>query len=302
MNRQSNFKFTVCTPCYNSSGFIERVFKSLKNQTYRNFEWYVINDASSDNTHQLISDFIKEVDFPVIYHNLKNNQGIHNNINQAIKDATGDFIVFYGHDDEMLPEALAVFNEALLKYDTPEISAVYGLAKDQNNKLVGKKYYKDLFISDYWTQMFALDNPSEKFQCFRTDYLREFYPLNTSKNYKQPSAWLWGMLGTKYKAIFVNKILRIYYTNIETSITATTKRDDHSIMIFNYYMVWVNKFQYYINENYKRRLRGIGGYVSYGLLASKNFSEILSPIKNPINKFIIRLFYPVAKIYNIIKK
>lgn len=302
MKNKREYKFTVCTPCYNSSQFIERVFISLNNQTYKNFEWYVINDASTDNTHELINNFIKEVDFPVNYHNLIVNQGIHNNINQAIKEATGDFIVFYGHDDEMLPEALEVFNDVLVKYGTLEISAVYALAKDQNNKLVGKRYAKDVLISDYWTQMFALENSDEKFQCFRTQYLRGFYPLNTGKDTGVISAWLWGMLGTKYKAIFINKVLRVYYTNVETSITSTTKRDHNPVAVFNYYKCWVNKFQYFIKGNLKRRLKGVGGYVSYGFLADKNLFEIISPIEKFSNKMIVLFFYPIAKIYNIIKK
>ncbi|MCB0745390.1 MAG: glycosyltransferase family 2 protein [Ignavibacteriae bacterium] len=302
MYKKRNYKFTVCTPCYNSSEYIERVFKSLKNQTYNNFEWYVINDASTDDTHYLISDFIKDVDFPVVYHNLKRNQGVRNNINLAIKEATGDFIIFYGHDDEIIPEALSIFNEVLLKYDSHEISAIYALAKDQNNKLVGNKYSKDILISDYWTQMFALNNSGEKFQCYKTKYLREFYPLNTSKDNGLPSAWLWGMLGTKYKAIFLNEILRIYYMDVVTSISNTTKRDQNPNIIFNYYKYWVNKFQYYIKGNIKRRLRGVGGYVSYGLLANKDFFEIIRPINRLENKLLIGLFYPISKIYNVLKK
>jgi len=299
---KENYKFTVCTPCYNSASFISRVFKSLNNQTYKNFEWYVINDASTDNTHELISEFIKDVEFEVVYHNLNKNQGLHNNINQAIKDASGDFFVLYGHDDEMLPEALSTFNEVLINNDSSMISAVYALANDQDQKLVGKKYPKDLLISDYWTQMFALENSEEKFQCFKTQYLREFYPLNTSKDEGVISAWLWGMLGVKYKAIFINKVLRVYYTNVETSITSTAKRDNNPIAVFNYYRYWVNKFQYFIKGNLKRKLRGIGGYISYGLLANKNFLEIIKPIERLSNKLIILFFYPIAKIYNIIKK
>lgn len=292
-------RFTVFTPCYNSEAFIHRVFKSLSNQTFKDFEWYVINDASNDNTHELIEDYIKAIDFEVVYHNLKNNQGIHKNYNQAIKDARGEFFVAYGHDDEIVPDALETFDLLLKKYDSPDISAVYALAIDQDGKLVSKKYPQDELISDYWTQFYVLENEKEKFQCFKTEYLREFFPLPTGKENGMPSSWLWGKLGGKYKAVFANKVLRIYYTNVATSMTNTTRRNAQPQMIYNLYLEWVNEFQYHIKGNYKRRLRGVGAYVSYGLLTKKTLIQLLKPVKNPFNKLLVLAFYPVAKIYNL---
>ena len=291
-------RFTVFTPCYNSEKFLERVFKSLKNQTFKDFEWYVINDNSNDRTHELIEEYIKTVDFDVVYCNLKKNQGLLNNYNQAIKDAQGEFFVSYGHDDEITPDALETFDFLLKKYDSPKISAVYALANDQKGKLVGKKYIKDELVSDYWTEFFVLNNESEKFQCFKTDYLRKFYPIPTGKEDGMPSSWLWGKLGANYKAIFVNKVLRTYYMDVLTSITKVSKRDSNPQSIFNYYQEWVNEFQYLIKGNLKRRFKGIAGYVSYGLLSKKTLKEMISPINKFSNKMYVLLFYPIAYFYN----
>lgn len=296
------FRFTVVTPCYNSERFIDRVFTSLKKQTFRDFEWYVINDASKDNTHALIEEYIKTVDFEVVYHNLELNQGLHKNINQAIRDARGEFFVLYGHDDEIMPDALETFDGLLKKYDSPQISAVYALANDQNGKLVGKKYPNDEFISDYWTQFFELENEAEKFQCFRTDYLREFYQFDAPEELGLTSGWIWGKVGGKYKAVFVNMVLRIYYTNVQTSITNTMKRNSNPIKVFNYYNHWVNEFQYYIKNNYRRRLRGIGGFVSYGLRSNISFFNMINRVNKTGNKILVIFFFPIALIFNIIKR
>ena len=290
-------RFTVVTPCYNSEKFIKRVFDSLKKQTFKNFEWYVINDASTDNTSHLIKKFSETVDFPVIFHDLEKNQGLHNNINQAIKDANGEFFILYGHDDEITKDALETFDYLLSKYNNPEIGSVYALAKDQTGKLVGKKYPKDEFISNYWSQFFDLGNEAEKFQCWKTDYLREFYPLPTKKPKDQPSSWLWGKFGMKYQSIFINKVLRTYYTNVETSITATTNRESNPNKIFNYHVTWVNEFQYHI-KNKKRRYRGVAACVSHGILSGKSIWQILSKIEKNTNKLICLLFYPIAIYYN----
>jgi len=290
-------RFTVFTPCYNSSSFINRVFESLKDQTFKDFEWYVINDASKDNTAELIENFIKTVDFPVVFENLKENQGLHKNINQAIKNAKGEYLVLYGHDDEITSDALQTFDALIQKYNDPSIGSVYALAQDQTGKLVGKKYPKDEMVSTYWEQFFDNQNEGEKFQCFKTDYLREFYPLPTDTINEQPGAWLWGKFGGKYKSIFINKILRTYYTNVSTQITSNTSRDTKPLMIFNYHVTWVNEFQYYV-KNKKRKYRGIGACVSHGLLAGKSIWQIIAYIPNYFNKLLCLCFYPVAKYYN----
>ena len=51
------YVFTVFTPTFNRASTLYRVYDSLKAQTYRNFEWLIVDDGSTDHTHQLILDF-----------------------------------------------------------------------------------------------------------------------------------------------------------------------------------------------------------------------------------------------------
>lgn len=59
--------FTIFTPTYNRSALLKRVYQFLKNQTFKDFEWLIINDSSPDDTEDVISEFIKESTFPIIY-------------------------------------------------------------------------------------------------------------------------------------------------------------------------------------------------------------------------------------------
>ena len=52
-----SLKVTVCTPTYNRANVLHRVFDSLKSQTYKNFEWIVIDDGSQDDTEKVIELF-----------------------------------------------------------------------------------------------------------------------------------------------------------------------------------------------------------------------------------------------------
>lgn len=290
------YRFTVFTPCYNSEKFIHRVFESLEKQIFRDFEWLVINDNSSDATSELIEGFISETAIQVHYINQEINKGVRANINRAIELAQGEYIVLFGHDDRMLKDALTTFDELLKKY--PEAKSVYALAKNQNGDLVGKKYPKDEMISTYWEQFYDNENEEEKFQCWNLNELRKIGLIPLGDENKQLEAWLWGKFGAKNKSVFINKVLRIYYTNVSGQISANNSRNKDALSIYNYYVTWVNEFQYQI-KNKKRRYRGVIAMVSYGLRINKPLFEMLLDVKSNLNKLICFLGYPVAFFYNL---
>ena len=60
--------FTVFTSTYNRGYTLFRLYESLKNQGTTDFEWLIVNDGSTDNTHQLVEEWIrKEKEFSIRY-------------------------------------------------------------------------------------------------------------------------------------------------------------------------------------------------------------------------------------------
>jgi len=59
--------FTVFTPTYNRAYCLPRLFKSLKSQTYTDFEWLIVDDGSDDNTSQVVESFYSDCNFPIRY-------------------------------------------------------------------------------------------------------------------------------------------------------------------------------------------------------------------------------------------
>ncbi|MCE2923619.1 MAG: glycosyltransferase family 2 protein, partial [Roseomonas sp.] len=59
--------FTVFTPSYNRAHTIHRVYESLQQQTFRDFEWLVVDDGSTDNTKSIVEAWKKEAPFPIRY-------------------------------------------------------------------------------------------------------------------------------------------------------------------------------------------------------------------------------------------
>ena len=53
-------KISIITPSYNSSEFIKETIESVLNQTYTNWEWFIIDDCSKDNSNEVINSFKDE--------------------------------------------------------------------------------------------------------------------------------------------------------------------------------------------------------------------------------------------------
>jgi len=58
---------TVFTPAYNRSETLERAYKSLVNQTSKDFEWLIIDDGSQGNTARLVEHWIEENKITIKY-------------------------------------------------------------------------------------------------------------------------------------------------------------------------------------------------------------------------------------------
>lgn len=58
MIKINNF-ITILTPTYNRKETLGRLYKSIKNQTCKDFVWMIVDDGSSDNTKEYIEDIIK---------------------------------------------------------------------------------------------------------------------------------------------------------------------------------------------------------------------------------------------------
>ena len=127
-------KISIITVCFNSSKTIEKTFQSVKNQSYPNVEYIVIDGGSTDDTLKIIekhssyiTNYISESD-----------KGLYDAINKGITMATGDIIGILNSDDVFVDnyvlENIAKFHE---KYS---IDASVGNITQYNNDKVIRKY------------------------------------------------------------------------------------------------------------------------------------------------------------------
>lgn len=56
----SEVKITIVTPSYNRAHTLARVYDSLKNQSFKDFKWIIMDDGSIDHTKEMIENFQSE--------------------------------------------------------------------------------------------------------------------------------------------------------------------------------------------------------------------------------------------------
>ncbi|MFZ2038541.1 MAG: glycosyltransferase family 2 protein [Minisyncoccia bacterium] len=96
-------KVTIIIPTYNAEKYIAETIDSILNQTHKNIEIIVVDDGSTDNTKEIIKDYIENK--KIIYFR-KNNGGPATARNIGIKSATGDYIALLDADDIWMSDKL----------------------------------------------------------------------------------------------------------------------------------------------------------------------------------------------------
>ena len=89
---------TIFTPTYNRVHTLPKLWKSLSNQTSKNFEWLIVDDGSTDNTQQVVEQWIRYATFPIRYH-YQQNAGKMAAHNKGVKLANGELFVCIDSDD-----------------------------------------------------------------------------------------------------------------------------------------------------------------------------------------------------------
>lgn len=153
-------KISVITPTYNSSKFIKRTIMSVLNQTYKDWEFLIIDDCSTDNTVELINEFVKKDPRIKLSKTPQNSGGPSLPKNIGIENAKGEYVAFLDHDDEWLPEKLSKQLQLFESSKEDNLGLVSCLVniKDNEGKLLikHKKNYRGNVISKLANETFII--------------------------------------------------------------------------------------------------------------------------------------------------
>jgi O-antigen biosynthesis protein len=116
-------KFSIVMPVYNTDSlWLRRSVESVRRQTYTNWELCLHDDGSSNaDTRATLASF--SGDARILISGAERNAGISHATNQALRMASGEFVGFLDHDDEVEPTALEEIARCLSV--DPSLDVVY---------------------------------------------------------------------------------------------------------------------------------------------------------------------------------
>lgn len=205
--------FTVLTPTFDRAHTLPRVWESLRAQTFRDLEWVVVDDGSTDGTEALVQGWAATAPFPVVFRK-QENRGKHVATNRGVEAATGELIAPLDSDDAIVPHALERL--ALHWRSIPEDrrAAFYGVVchcMDPDGRLVGDPFPAPVVDARGLDARYRWHVRGEKWGAVRADLLRSHPFPESIERSLVPESIVWDRLGQAYLARFVNEALRIYH-------------------------------------------------------------------------------------------
>lgn len=126
-------------------------------------------------------------------------------------------------DDRCVPHALERFHHlwnTIQAEEREKFSGVTVLCKDQNGNLAGDRFPKDHLVSDSLELEYKYKVTGEKWGFIRVDVLRK-HPFPKVKYHVMPHI-VWHQISLKYKTLFANEVLRIYYSDEQQKVGQLT--------------------------------------------------------------------------------
>lgn len=99
---------SIIIPVYNHATYIEQTLDSIVNDTYPNKEILIINDGSTDNSHEVIENWVVQNSHTIHTHYInRENKGVSYTINELFDCSSGQYILGLGSDDYLINNTIS---------------------------------------------------------------------------------------------------------------------------------------------------------------------------------------------------
>ena len=293
-------KLSIITPTYNRANMLGNLYNSIVKNLEKNREvqqniqvqWLIIDDGSTDNTEEVINQYISEKKIEIQYHK-QENQGKMSAINNVVQYADGNLIVECDSDDIFSDNAFYDILQAY--YETKERNDLYGLCflkYDLKGNNIGNRFQRE--ETTMFDLYFKEQENGEKAIVFFAN-IRKQYQYKIEKDEKfSTEARMYHKMDLKYKMKCINKPIMICDYK-EDGYTKNIKRvfKENPYGHYAYFKEILEQHDMQ-GVSLKKRLYVIKHYILFGYLI-KHYE-----IKN-IRSFQNRMWYIILFIPGMIK-
>ena len=230
---------TVFTPAYNRAKFLPRVYESLCRQTYRDFEWVIVDDGSVDDTRSVVEQFsvlgfkffgnltqplntqhsTLKTNLNTQYSTLNTNSiryfyqengGKHRAINRGVKEAQGELFLILDSDDTLPERSLEWINHYYQQIkDDASFGGVCGYMAHHDGTIIGHGCDMPVLDTNSIDLRYRYHIQGDMLEVFRTSVMREIpFPDIPGEKFV-PEALVWNRIACKYRLRVFHEV--VYY-------------------------------------------------------------------------------------------
>lgn len=259
---------TVFTPAYNRAYSIHLCYESLLRQTSKDFVWLVVDDGSSDETAQLISEWQKRDNGFEIKYVYKQNGGMHTAHNTAYENIDTELNVCIDSDDYMTDDAVEKIVNFWKENGNEKYAGIIALDCTKDGKIIGTKLDEDRRDTTL-TGFYARGGKGDKKLIYRTDVMKKYPPYPVFEGEKYVSlAYKYSLADEDYTLLIMN----------EPVCVVEYMEDGSSTNMYRQYLKNPNGFAFIRKvdmnraDNFKELFRCAVHYVSSSIIAqNKDF-------------------------------
>ena len=202
-------KFTVFTPTFNRKELLEKLYKSLQKQTFKDFEWLIVDDGSTDGTKEKVEEFLSEKKLEIKYY-FKENGGKQRAYNFATEKANGELFICLDSDDEYVENGLEIILKYWKKYEkNSDIAGMGYLSTYPNREIIGSSFPEKEMISTQFEIYNKYGVKGDKGLMFRTEIIKKYkFPVFEDEKFIT-EAVVYNRICEKYKMVYVNEKIEI---------------------------------------------------------------------------------------------
>lgn len=220
---------SILTPTYNRGKLLLTLYESLRNLTFKDFEWLIVDDGSEDDTENYASSWIayntENSEFSIRYIK-KCNGGKHTAVNLGVQEANGELILILDSDDTLPSDSLATIVQYYGQCKSyKDCAGVCGLMAHHDGTLIGTGFPKEPMYESslHFRYKDKITVTGDLLEVYKTSVMREFpFPEIINEKFC-PESLVWNRIAEKYKLLCFNKV--IYYRDyLEDGLTSKIVR------------------------------------------------------------------------------
>ena len=271
-------KFTIFTPTFNRKELLEKLYKSLQKQTYKDFEWLIVDDGSTDGTEEKVKEFLgeKKLDIKYFY---KENGGKQRAYNFATEKANGELFICLDSDDEYVKNGLEIILKYWKKYEkNGNIAGMGYLSTYPDGKIIGSAFPEKEMISTQFDIYNKYSVKGDKGLMFRTEIIKKYkFPVFDDEKFIT-EAVVYNRICEKYKMVYVNEKIEIKEYQ-EDGLTA--KYNNLLLRNPKGQTLYHNEINFQ-NLTFKQKILNNAVYYKFCKVAGYKFKKVFKESKNKL--------------------